>query len=188
MDYSNVNKNVIKIIDALAEGRAYLNEIYEKTGIKSKNNLLKNLNSLTNNKILTKEENKSNTFYSLNYQNNVAIALLNLINKTRFENLPFDVKKGILEAIFTSKPRIAILFGSYAKRNYNKKSDIDLIFFDAIERKKIREISSKYGVKLNVNFMGLDELQKDNEALNHIIKTGYPLVGGEYFYNEAKKI
>ena len=30
MDYSNVNKNVIKIIDALAEGRAYLNEFYSQ--------------------------------------------------------------------------------------------------------------------------------------------------------------
>ena len=66
MDYSTVNRNAIKIIEVLADGRAYLNEIYEKTGIKSKNNLLKNLNSLTDNKILTKEENKSNTFYSLN--------------------------------------------------------------------------------------------------------------------------
>jgi len=188
MDYLNVNKNIIKIIEVLGEGRAYLNEIHEKTGIKSKNNLLKNLNSLTNNKILTKEENKSNTFYSLNYQNNVSIALLNLINKTKFENLQFDVKKGIIEAIFTSKPRMAILFGSYAKRNYNKKSDIDLIFFDVIKEKWINKISSKYSIKLNITFMGLDELQKDNEALNHIIKTGYPLVGGEYFYNEAKKI
>ena len=188
MDYLDVNKNVIKIIEVLTEGRAYLNEIYEKTGIKSKNNLLKNLNSITNNKILTKEENKSNTFYSINYQNNVSIALLNLINKIRFENLSFDIKKGILEAIFTSKPRIAILFGSYAKKNYNKKSDIDLIFFDAIKKKDINEISGKYGIKLNIIFMKLDELQKDNETLNHIIKTGYPLAGGEYFYNEAKKI
>ena len=188
MDYLDVNKNVIKIIEVLTEGRAYLNEIYEKTGIKSKNNLLKNLNSITNNKILTKEENKSNTFYSINYQNNISIALLNLINKTKFENLPFNVKKGILEAIFFSKPRIAILFGSYAKKNYNKKSDIDLIFFDAIKKKDINEISGKYDIKLNIIFMKLDELQKDNETLNHIIKTGYPLAGGEYFYNEAKKI
>lgn len=188
MDYSKINKNVIKIIEILTERKSYFSEIYEKTGIKSKNNLLKNLNSLTDNKILIKEENKSNTFYSLNYQNNVLIALLNLINKTKFESLPFDIKKSISEAIFTSKPRIAILFGSYAKRNYNKKSDIDLIFFDASEKKGIKEISSKYGLKLNITFMKLDELKKDNEALNHIIKTGYPLVGEEYFYNEAKKI
>jgi len=36
--------------------------------------------------------------------------------------------------------------------------------------------------------MELEELQKDNEALKHIIKTGYPLAGEGYFYNEAKKI
>ena len=188
MDYSTVNRNAIKIIEVLAEGRAYLNEIYEKTGIKSKNNLLKNLNSLTNNKILIKEENKSNTFYSLNFKNNVLVALLNLINKTKFESLSFDIKKGVMEAIFTSKPRIAILFGSYAKKNYNKKSDVDLVFFDAVEKKGINEISSKYGIKLNITFMRIDELQKDNEALSHIIKTGYPIVGGEYFYNESEKI
>ena len=188
MDCLNVNRNVIKIIEVLADGRAYLNEIYEKTGIKSKNNLLKNLNSLTNNKILIKEENRSNTFYSLNFKNNVLVALLNLINKTKFESLPFDVKKGVMESIFTSKPRVAILFGSYAKKNYTKKSDIDLIFFDAVEKKEVNKISSKYGIKLNITFMRIDELQKDNESLNHIIKTGYPIVGGEYFYNEAEKI
>jgi predicted nucleotidyltransferase len=188
MDYTNINKNIIKIISVLMGGRAYLNEIHEKTEIKSKNNLLKNLNFLTNNKILIKEENKSNTFYRLNYENNVLIALLNIINKTKLENLPFDIKKSISEALFVSKPRMAILFGSYAKKNHNKKSDIDLIFFDVVGKKGIKEISSKYGVQLNITFMDLLELKKDNEALNHIMKTGYPLVGGEYFYNESKKI
>ena len=182
MDYSIISKNVMKIIEVLAEGKTYFNEIYEKTRIKSKNNLLKNLNLLTTNKILIRNENKSNTFYSLNYRNNLLIALLNLINKTKFENLPFDAKKSISEAISNSKPRIAILFGSYAKGDYNKESDIDLIFFDALEKKWIKDISSKYGVKLNVTFMDVKELEKDNEALNHIIKTGYPIVGEEYFY------
>jgi len=188
MDYSNINKNALKIIEVLMGVRAYFNEIYEKTKIKSKNNLLKNLNLLTHDKILTKEESKSNTFYSINYQNNVSIALLNLINKIRFEKLPFAIKKSISETICNSQPRIAVLFGSYAKRNYKKESDVDLIFFDAVKKKGVKEISGKYGVKLNIIFMGLDELQRDNEALSHIIKTGYPLIGEEYFYNEAKKI
>jgi len=46
MDYTIINKNSIKIIEILKEGRTYFNEIHEKTGIKSKNNLLKNLNDL----------------------------------------------------------------------------------------------------------------------------------------------
>ena len=184
MDYSTINKNAIKIIEVLTDGRMYFNEIYEKTEIKSKNNLLKNLKSLTDNKILIKEENKSNTFYTLNYKNNVLIALLNFINKTKIEKLPFDIKKSISEALLISKPRTAILFGSYAKRNYTEKSDIDLVFFDVLEKKGIKEISSKYGVKLNITFMDLSELKKDNDALNHIVKTGYFIVGGEYFCNE----
>ena len=179
---------MLKIIEVLIDGKIYFNEIYEKTEIKSKNNLSKNLILLTNNKILIKEKNKSNTFYFLNYENNMLITLLNLINNLKFENIPFNVKKSILEAIFNSKPRLAILFGSYAKGNHNKKSDVDLIFFDPIEKNGIKEISNKYGVKLNIIFMKFNELKKENEALIHIFKTGYPLVGEKYFYNETKKI
>src|SRR3989344_3524547 len=188
MDYSIFNRNSIKIIEILKERKAYFNEIYEKTGIKSKNNLLKNLNLLTDNKILIKDENKSNTFYSINHSNNISISILNLINQFKFEKLPFVVKKSILESIFTLKPRIAILFGSYAKGSYKNESDIDLLFFDSLESKeKIREISKNYGIRLNITLMNLKELNLKNESLMHIFKTGYPLAGGEYFYNELKK-
>jgi len=189
MDYEQINKNSIKIIEILAERKAYFSEIYEKTKIKSKNNLLKNLNLLASNKILIKEERKSNTFYSINYLNNISIAILNLINKNKFEKLPFKIKKSILESILALKPRIAILFGSYSKDNYNNESDIDLLFFDALkeQKDKIKEISKSYGVRINITFMELKELDLTSESLMHIFKTGYPLVGEEYFYNEIKK-
>jgi predicted nucleotidyltransferase len=185
-----INKNSIKIIEILKEGKAYFNEIYEKSGIKSKNNLLKNLNLLTINKLLIREENKSNTFYSVNYSNNVLIAVINLINKIKFEKLPFDVKKSIFECISVLIPRTVILFGSYAKGNYKKESDIDLLFFDAIfeERKKIKEISKNYGVQINPIFMEFKDLDINSESIKHIFVTGYPLTGEIYFYNEIKKI
>ena len=189
MDYESINKNSLKIIEVLKEGRTYFNEIYEKTGIKSKNNLIKNLNLLTINNILIKEENKSNTFYSINYSNNLAIAILNLINQTRFEKLPFNIKKGILESIISLKPKIAILFGSYAKGNYKKDSDIDLLFFDALtdQKAKIRDISKSYGTQISISFMELKEINLKSESLMHIFKTGYPLMGESYFYDEFKK-
>jgi predicted nucleotidyltransferase len=189
MDYEQINKNSLKIIEILKEGRAYFNEIYEKTKIKSKNNLLKNLNLLTTSKILTKEENKSNTFYSINYSNNLTIAVLNLINKNKFEKLPFEIKKSISECSLIIKPRIAILFGSYAKGNYTNKSDIDLLFFDTLkeQKEKIKDISKTYGVKLNITLMNLKELNLKSESLMHIFKTGYPLIGEEYFYDELKR-
>lgn len=189
MDYGQINKNSIKIIEVLKEGRAYFSEIYEKTKIKSKNNLLKNLQVLASGKILIKEKTKSNTFYSINYSNTLSVAVLNLISCTKFEGLPFNVKKSILESIFSLKPKMAILFGSYAKGNYKKESDVDLLFFDALKsHKKIKEISKNYGVQLNVVFMDFKELDLNSESLIHIFKTGYPLVGGEYFYNETRKI
>ena len=188
MDYPKININIIKIIDVLAQGKAYFNELHEKTKIKSKNNLLKNLNILTENKIVFKESNKSNTYYSLNYSNSILIAILNLINKSKFEKLPFIVKKSIIDSIFTLKPRIAVLFGSFARGNNNINSDIDLIFFDASNKKAVYEISRNYEVKINVVFMKFKELDILNESLKHILKTGYPLIGEEYFYNETKKI
>lgn len=190
MDYSQINKNSIKIVETLKEGKAYFNEISEKTGIKSKNNLLKNLNLLTLNKILIKEEKKANTYYSLNYSNKITISLLNLINQIRFEKLPFNVKKSITECLLLIKPKIGILFGSYAKENYKKESDIDLLFLDGEKEKKekIKEISKNYGVKISPTFMEIKELNLKSESLKHIFKSGYPLTGEEYFYNEFKEV
>jgi|SRR3989344_719915 len=190
MDYDKINKNSIKIIETLIQGKKYFNEIHEKTGIKSKNNLLKNLNNLVNSKVLLKEEKKANTFFLINYSNNVSIAIISLINSVKFEKLPFNIKKSIIECILKLKPKIAILFGSYAKNSYNKESDIDLLFFDSImERKEeIKDISKSYGVKISVIFMYFAKLNLQSEAVKHIFKTGYPLTGEIYFYNEYKKI
>lgn len=189
MDYNQINKNSIKIIEVLKERKAYFSEIYEKTGIKSKNNLLKNLNLLVSNKILLKEEKKANTFYSINYSNNILIAILNFINQTKFEKLPFPVKKSIMDCLLIIRPRIAILFGSYVKGDYKKESDIDLLFFEGLNKQKdkIREISKNYGVQINATFMDFEELDLKSESLAHIFKTGYPLSGEAYFYNEIKE-
>ena len=189
MDYNIINKNSIRIVGALNERKAYFSEIYKKTGIKSKNNLLKNLDLLVTNKVLIKEEKTANTYYFLNYSNNVLIAILNLINQIKFEKLPFNIKKSILDCIFAIKPKVAILFGSYAKDNYQKESDIDILFFDALNEKKdsVREISKNYGVQINAIFMGFKDLDLKSESLVHIFKTGYPITGEAYFYNEIKE-
>ena len=189
MDYNIINKNSIRIVEALNERKAYFSEIYKKTGIKSKNNLLKNLDLLVTNKVLIKEEKTANTYYFLNYSNNVLIAILNLINQIKFEKLPFNIKKSILDCIFAIKPKVAILFGSYAKDNYQKESDIDILFFDALNEKKdrVREISKNYGVQINAIFMGFKELDLKSESLVHIFKTGYSITGEAYFYNEIKE-
>lgn len=193
MDYKKItNKNVIKILEALEGKRLYFSQIHELTKIKSKNNLVKNLNLLTESSILRKEKGKGNTFYSINYDNFVAITLLQLINSLKFYSLPFERRKSVEELISSLKPIIAVLFGSTAKESFKKESDIDLliVFKDKKEKyyETVKKISSKYGVRVNPVIISLDEFVGPNDALKHIIKTGYPITGYNYFYEQYKKI
>jgi len=188
-DLSKVNKNSLLIVETLRGGKKYFNEIAEKSGIKSRNNLLKNLNNLFQINAIKKEQNKSNTFYSLNYDNYLTIGLLQLISSIRFESLPFQRKKPITEIISQIKPLIAVLFGSSAKGNFTNSSDIDLLIIsDYKNNNRVKEISSRYGVKVNAIFLQLEEFHSKNETISHILKTGYPLTGEIYFYEELKKI
>ena len=185
MDY--INKNSLKIVEALEEKELYFNELHEKTKIKSKNNLLKNLKVLVEKQILIRRKNKSNTFYKLNYSNLLTLSSLDFLNKEKFEKLPFPAKKSILDLIYSMKPKIAILFGSYAKGNFKTESDIDLVFIDSkTDKKFLKETEDKYGATLNIVFLDFNEFNSENVSLTHILKTGFPLVGKEYFYDKRK--
>lgn len=193
MDYNNIlNKNVLKIIESLRKNRLYLNQIYEETKIKSKNNLLKNLDIMRKLNIVKMEKSKGNTFYSINYDNNIAITLLQVIDMIKLQNLPFERRKAILEVAEKVKPTLAILFGSTAKNNFKEHSDIDILLVDnnALNQndKKIGEIGRRYGIKINSVALRFENFNIGDDTMKHIIKTGYPITGGIYFYNEYKKI
>ena len=191
MDYNKLlNKNIIKILEVLKKERLYFNQISELADIKSKNNLLKNLNVMTDLKILKKEKSKGNTFYNINYENNLSLILLQLINTIKFQNLPFERRKAVQELIQKTKPVLAVLFGSTAKAGFKKQSDIDilLIYNEKTKDKKIKEISSKYGVRINPVIIKFSELNIRNDTIAHILKTGYPIVGHIYFYEVFKNV
>jgi len=193
MDYNKLlNENVIKIIESLRKEKLYFSQIYEKTGIKSKNNILKNLEKMAKLNVLKKDKGKGNTFYTINYDNLVAIGLLELNDTLRLQRLPLERRNSIIETISELKPLIAILFGSTAKGNFRKESDIDLllVFNKEIDKKgeKIKEIGSKYGVKINPVMIKFSEFDTKNETINHILKTGFPVEGFRYFYGVRKYV
>jgi predicted nucleotidyltransferase len=191
MDYNLLNKNTLKIIESLRQGkqgRLYFSQIAEQSKIKSRNNLLKNLNLLSDSKILVKEQFKGNTFYSLNYSNPLSISILHIIDIIRFNALVFEKRKPVQEIIQKIKPSLAVIFGSTAKGNFNKESDIDLLLISEKKPQLIKEISSRYNVKISPVIINFEELDSRNDTIAHILKTGYPLVGEEYFYEEYKKI
>lgn len=193
MDYCKLlNKNVIKIIEALSKGSLYFNQISELTGIKSKNNLLKNLSLMVKLNILIREKNKSNTFYSINYNNRFSLTLLELKNMNKFQNLPFERRKALTEVINFIKPLIAVVFGSTAKGNFKKGSDIDILLACHPKIKdingKVHEIGSRYGVKINAIIVNFFEVNINDATIKHILKTGYPIAGYEYFYSMLKNV
>ncbi len=191
MDYNIFNKNTLKITQVLmeAENKLYLNQIYELTKIKSKNNLVKNLNMLVNFNILEKEKNKSNTFYSLNYENILTLSFFKIINTIKLQKLPFERRKAIEESLILTKPNMAVLFGSTAKKNFTRQSDIDILFvYNEKTKINLSEISGRYGVKINIISLKFDELDEKSETIRHILKTGYPLTGNLYFYKILNRI
>ena len=176
MDYNKLlNKNIIKILEVLRNNKLYFNQIYELTNIKSKNNLLKNLNIMTNLKILKKEKGRGNTFYNVNYENYIALSLLQLINSIKFQELPFERRKATQELIQKTKPVLSILFGSTAKTNFREQSDIDILLVCNKEikniNKEIKEISSRYGITINPVIIKFSELDTRNNAIKHILET-----------------
>ncbi|MBU1204213.1 MAG: nucleotidyltransferase domain-containing protein [Nanoarchaeota archaeon] len=190
--YSLLNKNVINILEVINQKKLYFNQISELTGIKSRNNLLKNLNKLVDLKILKKEKNKSNTFYSINYDNQFSLVLLQLININKFQNLPFERRKALTELISATKPLIAVLFGSTAKNNFKRASDIDILIVYSSRimdiQKEIRDISSRYSIKIASVVLKYSEINTKDETTRHIFRTGYPIVGHTYFYEMLKNV
>lgn len=187
MDYYKLlNKNVIKIISVLKKDRLYFNQISELTYIKSKNNLLKNLDLMVKLRILKKNKNKSNTFYSINYDNQFSLILLHLININKLQNLPFERRKTIFEIVSNTKPIMAVLFGSTAKGNFKKDSDIDLLLWYSKREKwienEIKDISSRYDVHVNQIILQYPNLDSKNDTIRHIFKTGIPITGYIHFY------
>ena len=174
--------------------KRYFSQIYQECGIKSKNNLLKNLNILTKFKIIKKDVGKGNTFYAINYESSLAVSLLNLINYIKFESLDFERKEAVKEAVKEAKPAMAVLFGSSAKGDFKKQSDIDLLlvydkkFKMESKTNRIKQISSRYGMKINPVIISFSEINLFDPAIKHIFKTGYPLTGEIYFYEAIKNV
>ncbi len=97
------------------------------------------------------------------------------IRKLKYIGKHFLFKKMIAEIDFEETP--VILFGSYAKENYNSESDIDIAVIDC-DGKKIKEFAEKQKKEMHIQRMTKKNFivgLKENDALiieiikNHII-------------------
>ena len=77
--------------------------------------------------------------YFLDYSKCALSPMLHAVEYSRFEKLPMKIKLSVTDFLknLKEKPIMAILFGSYAKGDYNKNSDVDiLLVFQNIKNSK----------------------------------------------------
>lgn len=137
-----------------------LEQIYLKPGI-HKREISRNLNigmpsvehAIKKIETLLKEQRSGNQIkYYLDYSKEKLTPALYSIEYSRIERLPSKVRFTIRDFLkeLKEKPIIAILFGSYAKGNYNKSSDIDiLLVFQKISTKDIENTAKRISMRTN---------------------------------------
>lgn len=176
----NRNNLEAEIVLLLIKNRSHLREIARILD-ESHSTILRRINGLIKEGVLDyRREGKNKVFYikdnlkSKNYVYSAEIYKLSkLINKCPELGIIFeDIKRVISKGMI-------ILFGSYAKGNYKKNSDIYIETLDNSIKNKIRDISSKINIKIgkfDTNSLLIKEIIKD-----HVIVRGL-----EEFYEKTK--
>jgi len=128
----------------------------------------------------------------LNFRNQNLIPVLQSVELSRFNKLPHSIQDSSNSFMhdLKEKPLISLIFGSYAKGNYSKKSDLDMLLaFQRIDAKLMRDaeisaskISGRTGVNIQPASMGYDEFEREfmsheNEFMKDIRKNAMAIQG-----------
>ena len=95
--------------------------------------------------LLRKQKSGNQIKYFLNYSKKALIPMLYAVEFSRLEGLPSKIRMSIQDFLgeLEIKPLIAILFGSYARGDYTKESDVDiLLIFQKLEKRKDKDIEN----------------------------------------------
>ncbi len=124
------------------------------------------------------------------------LAYLKQVNIERFIALPVKVQNAITEFLdeLENKSLIALVFGSYAKGNYTKESDIDiLLVFQKVGNSKVIEntakrISMRTNTKLSPVYLEYKNfeknfLDKEHDFSREIRQDVIVILGVENYYN-----
>ena len=123
------------------------------------------------------------------------IAYLKQVNTERFIALPRNVQMAIKDFLdeIEVKPLISVIFGSYAKNNYTKESDLDLLLvYQKVENEKsIENISKRISMRTNTKISPIylkykdfkrNFLSKKHDFSKEAVKNAIVLSGAEIYY------
>lgn len=119
-----------------------------KIGMPSVDYALKKIENL-----LKKQKSGNQINFFLDYSKKELTPMLYEVEYSRFDKLPAKIKLSIKDFLeeLKEKPIISIIFGSYAKGDYTKNSDIDiLLVFQKLENEEqIENTANKISMRTN---------------------------------------
>lgn len=185
----------LRIIDALDNHKegVHIRELSRivKT---SYNNTVRNIKILEKEQAIRKKEDAN--LIKIKLKNNpITIAYLKQTHTENFLALPKKIINAVREFLneLEERPLIAMIFGSYAKKNYTTNSDIDLLLIfqkipnpTSIEN-TAKRISMRTNTKINpvyLNYKNFEKnyLNKNHDFSNEIRKNVIVLTGIEHYY------
>lgn len=189
---TNIKLKIINLFRSNYLAQFHVREMAKLTK-KSHVTLLPHLKDLEKDRILIPKTIGKNKFYSLNFDNIVTknyLTLSETVETTSFLEQIFIIKKITKEIFNLNVIGTIILFGSYAKRTFQKDSDIDIFYLGQTNKKeiqRIKDLGKIYGKTINVKKSALKNfevgLRKKDPLIIEIIKHHVILQNLEQFIN-----
>lgn len=185
----------IRIINALDKNKkgVHIRELARVVKT-SYNNTVRTLNLLEQKNIIRKERDAN--LIKIKLKNHpLTVAYLKQVHTENFLALPPKISGAITEFLheLENRPLITLIFGSYAKGNFTKDSDIDilLVFQEVPKQKEIENTAKRISMRTNtkispvyVNDKRFEKnfLNKEHEFFKEIRDNVIILTGIEMYY------
>jgi len=183
-------KNYEKIFNVYFESKKnslYYNEIKELSNL-SDSSLSRILKFLVENKFLSIEKTKSNTYYNI-YNKKDFILEYCKIAYNKFKKLNRDVKIPLKNFINLLNHNIytVILFGSASRGDETEESDIDILLVSNIKNKNIKKIKDKVNLTslypISIFECSIEEFKNsEDHVVIQATNTGFPIYKEQNFY------
>ena len=172
-----------------------LRDIARKTNL-NENSASRFLKQLEEQQILTSKKQGNLKNYSIEKNKNVFV-LFSFFDIKKYNKLP-SIRKNAVNYFFENlkeKPILVVLFGSTAKENFTKNSDLDLLL---VVNKKIKTndaenyVESQTGININCFQVSFNDFIKEikikqDKVIQSAVKSGYPLINHIYYYEVVLK-
>jgi predicted nucleotidyltransferase len=165
-------------------GRIYGRQIAKKLKMNQKT-VSNILNKLEKEHILKFSTEGKNKYYYLNRFNKKIREIIKLIEiNKKIKFLEHSSLKELFNKLEQRSRGILIVFGSYAKNQATKKSDLDVFIMGEIQ--DVKDLEGLYNIKINIVKSSKEKFNKQDTFIKEIIKNHVILKGMEDFVDLLK--